>query len=444
MPDNDQKIQWAPASSPVSIEYSLDLMSKIRDHVIVGFHRLAKRGIECGGILFGTREGRRIVLREIREIRCEYKNGPSFVLSEADREALARQLSPDYDAALAGLVPVGFYVSHTKDDVAATERDLAIFDQFFRSPWQVMLILRPARQGAVRGGFFVREPLGHLQGERSYEEFQLDPPADPAETAALMAAARAQSEPAEPQPRVRSGKMPAAEAIHPAFTGPNDPALPEFLPRERALAPFQPAGAGRGAQLALASDVPRFAYPGRQQQQPRQRHWSWLIAWFAGVFVIGYAAYWMWSIRTPDPILLRVAEVNGDLRIEWDRASGTVQGSSEGLLEIRDRQQARTIHLSPEQLALGHYLFPATTSDTAVRLKVTGFLRPEVEESVNFVAEAQPGSGPRGPAEVREQRDRLLFENRKLKNDMKRLEDRLRQLEQKAGGNPANTRTRKK
>lgn len=443
MPDNGSLIQWAPPASPVSIAYPLELMSKIRDHVIVGFHRLAKRGIECGGVLYGTREGRRIVLREIREIRCEYRNGPSFVLSDTDREALARQLSPENDPSLAGLVPVGFYVSHTKDDIAATERDLAVFDEFFKSPWQVMLILRPARQGAVRGGFFVREPLGQLHSEQSYEEFQLDPPSDPAETAALMAAARAQSEPRPPAPRVRSGNMAAAEAIHPAFAAPSADTLPEFLPRDRALAPFTPSESGRGTQLARASDFPRFAPPERLQQPARQRHWSWLAAWFAGVFLIGYALYWVWSIRTPDPILLRVAEINGDLRIEWDRASSSVLGASEGSLEIRDRQQTRSIRLSPEQLALGHYLYPATTSDTAVRLKVTGLLRPDVEESVNFVAEAQPGAGPRGNAEVREQRDRLLQENRKLKNDMKRLEDRIRRIEE-ASGDPAKSGPRRK
>lgn len=440
MPENDQMIQWAPKASPVSVEYSLDLMSKIRDHVIVGFHRLAKRGIECAGVLYGTREGRRIVLREIREIRCEYKNGPSFVLSDSDREALTQQLKPDTDPSLAGLIPVGFYVSHTKDDIAATERDLAIYDGFFNSPWQVMLILRPARQGAVRGGFFVREPLGQLNGDRSYEEFQLDPPSDPAETAALMAAARAQSEPRPPQSRVRNANVPAPDVFQPADPPSSMDELPEFLPRDRAIAPVASAGGGRGAQLVLSSDFPRFTAPSRVPQAARQRHWSWLVAWLAGVLLIGVALYWAWSLRTPDPILLRVGELNGDLRIEWDRASSTVLGASEGSLEIRDRQQTRTIRLSPEQLALGHYLFPATTSDTAVRLRVTGLLRPEVEESVNFVAEAQPGTGPRGAAEIREQRDKLLLENRKLKAELKRLEERLNQ----AGGGGANTRTRKK
>jgi hypothetical protein len=168
-------VRWAPADSPVTIEYTLGLMAQIRDHVIVGFHRLAKRGIECGGILYGRREGTRLIIEQIREIRCEYKLGPTFVLSDSDRTRLTEQLNDTSDPDLAGLVALGLYISHTKDDLRAAERDLAIYDEYFGAPWQVLLILRPARQGSVRAGFFVREAGGRLHGDRSYEEFELNP-----------------------------------------------------------------------------------------------------------------------------------------------------------------------------------------------------------------------------------------------------------------------------
>ncbi len=440
-------VKWAPEASPVAIEYPLDLMSRIRDHVIVGFHRLAKRGIECGGILYGLREGRRVTISQIREIRCEYKSGPSFVLSETDREALTQQLEgPDAD--VAGLSPVGFYVSHTKDDICATERDLAIYNQFFSDPWQVMLILRPARQGAVRAGFFVRASLGQMQIDRSYEEFQLEPPESAAENAALIAAARMPlGSPSTPPPGA-TGRGTAASAATggPALHRTADftpPLMRQPMPQPQSEPTPPPPGSGADTQRnAARMRMLQLQRPG--QPQPHDRHWRWLALWFVAVAAIGAGGYWIWNVSNPSPILLRIAEQNGDLRIEWDRASSSIRNASDGLLEIRDGARTRGIKLSPEQLAIGVYLFPAGASDVVVRLSVTGFLRPKVEESANFIAQAQPGAGPRGPSEVREQRDKLLVENRRLKGEVKRLEERLKAFEDKTTAPPPQRRLRKK
>jgi len=445
-------IVWAPAQSPVSIEYSLDLMCRIRDHVIVGFHRLAKRGIECGGILYGQRKGRRITIEAVREVRCEYRSGPSFILSESDCQALTNQLAePDPD--LAGLSPVGLYISHTKDDISVTERDLVVYDDYFPDPWQVLLILRPGRQGAVRAGFFVREALGGMQTERSYEEFELDPPSDPAESAALIAAARmapAVEAPPSPRPRNRhssSDLRHGGDAAGPAAG--SDSVAASAAAVIRAASPPLP-------QVPLETDPPRFsALPHStprlrlplpagllQHANPQQRHWIWLGAWVLLVITIASAVYWLLTLRNPDPILLRVSEQSGDLRIEWDRASSSIQHASTGTLEIRDGARTRTIRLSSDQLALGSYLFPAGASDVAIRLSVSAFLRPTVEESAHFVGEALTGSGPRGAAEVREQRDRLLLENRRLKSEIRRLEERIRVLDDSKAGARAKAKKR--
>lgn len=464
MPDpvnnkSSEAVRWAPAGSLVQVEYTLGLMAQIRDHVIVGFHRLAKRGIECGGILYGRREGTRIFIEQIREIRCEYKLGPSFVLSDSDRFRLAHQLQ-DGEPELAGLVPVGLYVSHTKDDLRATERDLTVYDAYFPEIWQVLLILRPSRQGSVRAGFFVREAGGRLNSDQSYEEFELDPPDSPAEAAALMAAARMAmdagvggggSEPLSPQQAFAASRSGAAAA--PAMS--QAPFTPDFASQQAAAA-FSPAvsnwqrptddpgralvypgGARNGRSLAPAMQVAesvdllhqRYSsqYSGGTAQ-PRGKHWNWLGAWGIGVIALIAAGYLLYAMRTPAPLLLRVAAQNGDLRIEWDRASTTVQRSGSGKLEIRDATGTRDLHLSPEQLATGSYLFPIAGGDVSIRLTVDGLLIPRVEESVNFVAQAKTG-GDAG---------RLSQENRGLRDDLlrqreinDRLEQRLRLLEER-------------
>lgn len=447
-------VKWAPVGSPVSVEYSLGLMAEIRDHVIVGFHRLAKRGIECGGILYGRRDGRHVTIEQVREIRCEYKLGPSFVLSDSDRFRLVAQFN-EPDAELAGLIPVGLYISHTKDDLNATERDLTVYDSYFSEAWQVLLILRPARQGSVRAGFFVRESNGDLRpSDRSYEEFELDPPDSPAEAAALMAAARMPLEGSGPSPidnhpqyafaASRSGAAAAPamarEPFAPGFwpsPAPGVPAWPKPIgPDDPGRALVYPAGGRQGRQLAPAFQVnesidslrQKFQQPVPAWNGPREKHWRWLFLWVLGIFFLAGATYFLLTIRSPAPLLLRIGEQNGDLRVEWDRASASIERASSGTLEIREGARTRDFRLSSEQLVAGSYLYPITGGDVSVRLSVTGMLIPRVEESVNFVAEARPGVDS----------NRLNQENRGLRDDLKRerdanerMEQRLRALEER-------------
>lgn len=447
------------------VDYTAEAMKQIRDHVIVGFHRLAKRGIECGGVLYGRREGRKVMVTQIREIICEYKTGPSFVLSDRDKQRLSEQLA-NTPAELSGLIPVGFYISHTKDDIYATDRDLAIYDSFFPNVWQVMLILRPARQGALRAGFFVRGQLGEFRGDHSFEEFDIEGPETPAETAALIANARGANEgphPAAAAPRARAAAAsatPGAGNMSDALFLPSNPisALPvEQMPVQpvvaapRALerswagnavaqtaaqrgiaspAPFMGAGlAPRGFQYSGVDQRPLYPPPAHAA---KSRQWLWFVAWCGSLLAAGLGAYWFFNVHQSAPLLLRLAEQDGDLRIEWDRAAASVRNASTGALEIREGSRSRQIRLSPEQLAVGSYLFPLGAGDVSVRMNVSGTWSASVEESASFVAEALPGSGGgRVNSELREHRDKLLQENRKLKNDTKKLEDRLEALERK-------------
>ena len=457
-------LSWAPAGSPMFVDYSPEVIKQIRDHVIVGFHRLAKRGIECGGILYGRREGRKVVVTQIREIVCEYKTGPSFVLSDRDKERLSRQLASP-DEGLAGLSAVGFYLSHTRDDLYATDRDMAIYEGFFPNIWQVMLILRPARQGSLRAGFFVRGQLGEFRGDHSFEEFDVEGPETPAETAALIANARSANEPPPPPPAAAPRARAAAASASPgasvsdALFLPSNPIsalpveqMPVREPQQQARAlerswagnavaqqqqqPQRGSGSYMGSGLAPlgfqysgVDSRPHYAPPA---QVSKPRHWVWFAAWCGSLLAVALAAYWFINVRQAAPLLLRLAEQDGDLRIEWDRAAASVRNASAGALEIRDGNRSRQIRLSPEQLAVGSYLFPLGPGDVSVRMSVNGTWSASVEESASFVGEAQPASGNgRADSELRQHRDRLLQENRKLKNDTRKLEDRLEALEKK-------------
>src|SRR5271170_1732087 len=88
---------WTVAESPITIEYSLIVIEEIRHAVAEGFQRLSRGGIEVGGVLYGTRDGRTVRILAMRPIACEHARGPAFQLSDKDRAALNTQISQDQE-----------------------------------------------------------------------------------------------------------------------------------------------------------------------------------------------------------------------------------------------------------------------------------------------------------------------------------------------------------
>src|SRR4051794_24032920 len=99
-------------------------MEEIRLTATEGFNRLSHGGVETGGVLFGVHEHGTVRILAHRELPCEYAFGPSFTLSENDRQALIKLLqASNTDAALRDMRPVGWYHSHTRSDILLTQRD---------------------------------------------------------------------------------------------------------------------------------------------------------------------------------------------------------------------------------------------------------------------------------------------------------------------------------
>ena len=166
--------RWTADGLPLAVEYSKAVMQGIRAAVMDGFYKIPHGGIEVGGVLYGRTDENVVRIEAFRPLVCEYASGPSFSLSERDRAALVRMLDPAGDEELRGMVPVGWYHSHTRSELHLSEEDLDIHREFFPNRWQVCLILRPERTKPVRAGFFVREPDGGLKAESSCQEFRLE------------------------------------------------------------------------------------------------------------------------------------------------------------------------------------------------------------------------------------------------------------------------------
>src|SRR5579863_4853182 len=83
---------WHPSQSPLTIEYTHAVIDEVRDQAVAGYRRFSRGGVEVGGILYGVRDEAKVRILATQPIACEYKTGPSFVLSEKDKVHLQDQL----------------------------------------------------------------------------------------------------------------------------------------------------------------------------------------------------------------------------------------------------------------------------------------------------------------------------------------------------------------
>jgi hypothetical protein len=389
---------WTVPESPVTVEYSLVVIEEIRHEVAEGFQRLSRGGIEVGGVLYGTRDGRTVRVLAMRPIPCEHARGPGFVFSDKDRVALNEQLLRDMeDPHLEGLVSVGWFLSHTRSEITLNESDMEIYSIFFPAPWQVTMVVRPGRAGSMRAGFFIREADGSVQSERSYLEFNF-----PDRLAGVLDRA--------PE---RAPRIDRSERRIPSFYRESAAPAPEVRAREIPTLMQHPAG-------------PQLLRPA-----PPRRKWPWLVVWAAVVLILAVAGlrYWM-LMSSPEPIALAVIEREGQLQIEWNRASKPVSGAARGSLEIVDGADTRTVKLDAKQLASGHFTYARRTGDIEVRMTVEDASGGRVQEASRFLG--RPPSAPASPQELatlQKRRDELEAEVARLRRANDDQASKIQQLE---------------
>jgi len=123
--------RWAPAKSPVKIEFPPDIIHDIR----------AQSGDHDCGYLFGRRQGNEV--RVFTALRTPHADDPR----------------------IAGLEAVGVYVTRVRGEVFLTDADL---EQVDRVQNGIAFVI-----AGGRAGFFAREANGSIQAVRSHEEFNV-------------------------------------------------------------------------------------------------------------------------------------------------------------------------------------------------------------------------------------------------------------------------------
>ena len=387
---------WTVPESPVSVVYSLVVIEEIRHEVLEGFQRLSRGGVEVGGILYGTQEANRISIQAMRPIDCEHARGPAFLLSDNDKAALEEQMRRDTeDQRLGGLTCLGWFLSHTRSDILLSDSDLEIYSHYFGAPWQVTLVVRPGRAGAMRAGFFVREADGAVKTEHSYQEFNF-----PDRLAGVLDRAPRGD---RSERRGGYGRSEGVIAVTPVRRD-----LPQIPEAEFAQGPQLLAGVSPGRRLK----------------------WHWLAVWAVAVIVVAFGATRYFSTKAaPEPIALTVSERDGQLQIEWNHSARPVSGATHGSLAIVDGKQTRTVPLSPKDLAMGKFTYVRESGDIDVRLEVENTAGEKVEEASRFLGRPPEHQDSEERKALEQQRDDLQAEVESLRKENAAQAERIRQLD---------------
>ena len=407
---------WSPAASPVSIDYSLTVIEEIRTVVADGFQKIA-RGMEVGGVLYGTHEDRTIRVLGMGSMQCEYVFGPSFRLSENDQQALREQLSAaPTEPKLNGLEVVGWFVSHPRAELAMQPDDTAIYDEYFNQPHQVTLVIRPGRANTMRAGFFVRDDDGTVHSDRSYEDFNF-----PDRLAALF-----ERRP-EQRPEARAAGASASQAIEMPIrpAGQTPPAVPG---RDARLRQLRLPAETEEQNLVLASDYRSFGEP--PPLSPSSKKGISRFLWGGVIVIAALAAYAsikpLSQAARLDPLGLTVLDKQGQLQIQWNNKSSSIAGAADALLVVIDGTEHKSLALDAKLLNQGSVTYSRITGDVEVRLKVNrGSGEKAIEEASRFL-----GSAPPAVIAITETPEPAKSsDDQQLRDDYERQRARIQQLE---------------
>ncbi len=404
--------EWSPEGQSLRIEFAIPVIEEIAAVAVDGLCRFRHGGVEVGGVLYGRAGADTVRVAAYRPLPCEHAVGPRFVLSERDRASMRRLVEgPKNDPALKGLEPVGWYHSHTRSEIALSLRDREVYDSFFPLSRQIALVVRPDQYGPVRLGFFFREQNGSVRSESSYEEFVVKP-----RRHGIVVPDRAGEE-ETPEPATHASESEPSEAE------PVPAAVAAEAPVAAAAPTFVTAPAFEREPAAPDTDLPGFT----RVEPPRSRKWLWLALALIGAVGSGFGVERYYRLTAPAlPLSLWVADMGGQLLIEWDRTSQPVRNAQRAVLEVRDGSDKVDIKIDGERLREGSVDYVRRSEIVDVRLRVLGADR-ESQEFIRFVGPpVQRNTTAEG--DLIRQRDELKAEISKLQAQLTQKDSVIKQL----------------
>lgn len=329
---------WQAPGQPVAIHISIDVVDRLSADIMRGFGLVPKRGAEVGGILIGTIQSGTIRIEDFEPVPCTYARGPSYLLTEAERESFREACHRR------GSEAVGYYRSHTRDGLALQPEDIQLIDRLF----PLALLVKPFATKPGVGGFFVREngafpaatPL-----EFPFRRWELTGE-EPPRRAPMEERNRKEPEAAVPS-APREGKAAAA----PASTAAPQPYYRIFS--------------------AESGEPPK---PSGEPRAPKTRTGMWLVASFVFLLLGVLLGYEASRITAPQraaadfALSLAVQRTGENLTIHWNPEARAVVSANKGVLEIDDGGETRRVELDRANLSSGSMVYRNTSNKVGFRL----------------------------------------------------------------------------
>jgi len=138
---------WEDSARRLAVSIAQGVASTLALQAFEALKAIPRRGLEIGGILTGRIEASegcaRLMVEDYTPVESEHRAGPSYRLSEADRERFRAVLRGRPDA-------VGLYRTQTRSDQANLEDDdRELFRESFGERRALYLLIVPAQSKAV-------------------------------------------------------------------------------------------------------------------------------------------------------------------------------------------------------------------------------------------------------------------------------------------------------
>lgn len=348
--ESSEHYSWELPDASVQVGISAQAVDRILAEGIRGMGLLRRHGVEVGGVLLGTVGNggtNSVSIEDAVAVPVEYAFGPTFNLSERDKNKLQEVLRR-WDRSLGGpMYVVGFYRTQTHGEPSLRPEDSELFAELFPEPLSVVLLIRPRATGPSVAGLFFREH-GKLRTEPNCLEFPM-----------RFRQPGSQHAPPEPVPA-------PPESEHSPPSADNVP-LPSFL--------------GGPAPESGSSDLPATRVATRGH--PRWVSWWIQVPILAGLlFVDGLMGFIAARQVRPEPekaqpalknpyaLSLLVVEYGDNLHLTWDRSAPALASAQKAFLSINDGGQSRSLDLSLEQLRNGSVIYRRRSGQVTLRLEV--------------------------------------------------------------------------
>jgi hypothetical protein len=431
--------RWRCLPLSIDVLCANDVLEAIRVAAVDGLNRISHGGLETGGILFGRKTEPSIEILESQPLECEHKNGPSFILSEKDEVALQAALS---DPKLGALEPIGLYMTRSRRGFSLADVDQRILDRYFPKPWQMALLLMPAKLQPTGAGFFIRSP-GSESGYVCAHYFLLRAPErqgnaqEPARPDALntppncekpparLAAAAVAGGPSSAIPvdavelevapsnqeEIQSARLGAVAVVgtpSSAIAGDagergvvlsdQQETQPARLP---AIAVVPAPGGAEPVDRQVITVAPFYSLPA-QQEENRSMSWWKLIAMLALVFLGAAIAGRLWHGSRALPsasVPLKISDLGRNVRIEWDPTREPVRTATGATLEIHDGDRPPVdLPITRGGLESGGVVYTPHSEKIEVRLILLRGSQPASESSLYFII--NPMTSAASPSEA--------------------------------------------